>query len=271
MTAIWRGGGAGIGALASAVIVALTLGMPVQAGQKLYDMEPFLRESQARLDRLGLPRVSPPPATAGQFPTGATPNPRLAEAVRARAPRRPRFISELVVGGWLHAPEEGNNEANTYDFNLEIISRRVTLWESGNRFAAFLLSPRLILGGSINNENETHTVYLGMNWAYRFDNGLFASFSFGPTYHTGNLEQKRVRCTGKCSSSDNTTPVNTGDVTLGSPILFRQSLDVGYRMGVHGVSVFAAHISNGGFDDDNDGLNFVGLRYFFSMDPEFRK
>lgn len=277
MTAIWGSSRTGIGALASAAVVALTVGLPAQAGQKLYDMDSLLRQSEARLDRLGIPRGSSPPATAGQIPGRAKPRPPMAELERVPVPRRPApanrpsFISELVVGGWLHAPEEGNNEANTYDFNLEIISRRITLLESGNRFAAFFLSPRLILGGSINNENETHTAYLGVNWAYQFDNGLFASFSFGPTYHTGNLEQERVRCSGVCSSPDNTTPVNTGDVTLGSPILFRESLDVGYRVGAHGVSVFAAHISNAGFDDDNDGLNFVGLRYSFALDHGRRK
>ena len=56
-------------------------------------------------------------------------------------------------------------------------------------------------------------------------------------------------------------------VTLGSRVLFRESLAMGYRFSRrHSVSFYAAHMSNGGLADDNDGMNFVGIRYGYSLE-----
>jgi len=201
--------------------------------------------------------------------------PAVASAEKPKVPDRGNhdhpFISEMVVGGWLHDPGEQNGESNTWDFNIEILFRKLTLYDAGNRFVKFLLSPRPSIGGSINNENETHTAYLGMNWAYQFRNGLFLSFFLGGTYHTGNKEQATRQCAvGEgCSLPGNRAFVPTGKPKLGSQFLFREGLDVGYRFGRHGVPVFASHLSNAGIDNDNDGMNFVGVRYSFSMDSEF--
>jgi hypothetical protein len=180
------------------------------------------------------------------------------------------FISEIVVGGFVHDPGQDNNEANTADLNLEIIFRKVTLLTFENRYLRFLFSPNPVFGGTINSDNETHTAYLAMNWQHRFESDWFVAGSFGLTVHTGNLDQAEEDCPAGsfCSLPGNRRFVNTGDVTLGSRILFRESIEFGYWVAErHGVSIYVAHMSNASlFDEDNDGMNFVGLRYRYSFD-----
>jgi len=109
-----------------------------------------------------------------------------------------------------------------------------------------------------------------MNWQYRFESDWFVAGSFGFTYHTGNLDQAEENCPvgTTCSLPGNRRFVDTGDVTLGSRILFRESLEVGYWVAErHGLSVYFAHMSNASiFDEDNDGMNFLGLRYRYAFD-----
>lgn len=260
----------------------------VVAGSRLYNMDRFLSEphpfGQVQ------PIVSPPPpfessvplpgssytpvsriqsraARSAQTPGTAAP---LKEQSTARNGKSKSWVSEIVVGGWIHDPGAGNTESDTWDLNLEIIFRKVEFLSFENRYLRFLFTPHPIFGGSVNNEDETHTAYLGMNWQYDFDNGLFVAGSLALAYHTGNLDQAEEQCpaTTTCSLPGNRQFVNTGEVTLGSRILFRESLEFGYRLKQrHGISLYIAHMSNGGIlDDDNDGMNFAGLRYRYSFD-----
>ena len=184
--------------------------------------------------------------------------------------RESSIISEVIVAGLWHDPGQDNNESNTWDLNAEIIFDKITYFQPDNRYLRFFVTPRPFIGGSLNNEGETHTVYTGLNWMYQFENNLFIAGTFGFTYHTGNLEQEERQCApGEgCTLPGNRAFVDNGEVTLGSRILFRESIDIGYRFyDRHGISIFAAHISNGSlFDEDNDGMNFVGLRYSYSFD-----
>ena len=127
-----------------------------------------------------------------------------------------------------------------------------------------------MIGGTVNHKNETHTLYSGLNWQHQFENRFFVGGSFGLAVHTGNLEQEERQCVAPevCSLLGNRAFVDTGKVTLGSRILFRESIEAGYRIaGRHGVSVYFAHMSNASwFDEDNDGMNFVGLRYRYAFD-----
>ena len=179
-------------------------------------------------------------------------------------------VSEIVIGGWYHDPGQDNNESNTYDLNAEIIFAKLRFFRPSNPIAAFLLAPRPMIGASLNNENETHTFYGGLNWMYRFDNNVFIATSFGLTYHTGNLDQAERQCAPgeNCALPGNRAYVHTGKVRLGARILFRESIDIGYRFrGGHGLSIYGAHISNGEIlGDDNDGMNFLGVRYSYAFD-----
>ena len=156
------------------------------------------------------------------------------------------------------------------DLNLEIIFQNVTFVDFENRFLRGLFSPRPFIGGTYNNEGKTHTAYAGLNWGYQFRSGIFIALGLGMAYHTGNLHQATYQCPpgGGCSLPGNRAYVNTGEPSLGSEVLFREGLDIGYRFyGGHGISLYAAHISNAGvIDHDNDGMNFVGVRYSYSFD-----
>lgn len=237
--------------------------------------------SQYRLS-IPTPIGSPSPIYAPRRPAGLAQAPAAQRSVgsndgRSTAQQRPvaetgsrSWISELVAGGFVHDPGQDNNEANTFDLNLEIIFRKVTLLSFENRYLRFFFSPNPILGGTINSDNETHTVYLGLNWQHRFENDIFLGGSFGFTYHTGNLDQAEEDCPAgtTCSLPGNRRFVDTGDVTLGSRILFRESIEMGYWFAQrHALSIYFAHMSNASlFDEDNDGMNFVGLRYRYSLD-----
>jgi hypothetical protein len=125
-------------------------------------------------------------------------------------------------------------------------------------------------GGSLNNENETHTAYFGFNWQHQFESNLFVAGSFGFAYHTGNIDRAERSCVlgDSCLLPGNRTHFDNGEVVLGARILFRESLEIGYRIAQrHGLSVYVAHMSNASlFDEDIDGMNFVGLRYRYAFD-----
>lgn len=302
-------GAAGLRAICGIVIglALLADGGSAAAGSRLYDMNRLLSQphpyqtqrsvapvpraasrntvplpgSQYRLNAIAPPGNASPayrsmrPVVSPSVPVG----PVLARSASAKMPARPlvqagnsrrSVISELVAGGFVHDPGQDNNEANTFDLNLEIIFRKVAFADFENRYLRFLFSPNPVLGGTINSDNETHTVYLALNWQHRFENDIFIGGSFGFTYHTGNLDQAEEDCPAgtTCSLPGNRRFVDTGDVTLGSRILFRESVEFGYWFAQrHGVSIYFAHMSNASlFDEDNDGMNFVGLRYRYSFD-----
>ncbi len=231
------------------LIVATVCSADAAAGQKLYDMSIFLRHDR------GAPVAQPKPVSSPAWTSAPLPT---------RTAGRPRdqlnsgiadIFSELVIGFWRHDPEQDNNESDTLDLNAEIIFRKVRFFELENPIADFLLSPRPLIGGSVNNKNKTHTAYAALNWRYIFGNNVFIAGSFGFTYHTGNLQRQ----------DDEPFDGPPFEVTLGSRFLFRESIAMGYRFADrHSVSLYAAHMSNGVLDDDNDGMNFVGIRYGYS-------
>ena len=256
-------------------ITLLSFPSAAGAGQKSYSFDAFFRESETRLDRLGVTHGN---GTQGNGPVARSPGVAAAKVVKRPVVKRdsPRsrqsMISELIGGVWSHDPGETNEESDSWDFNGEIIFNKVRLFGASNRFLKFLAEPRPVIGGSINSQGKTHTVYTGFSWAKQFQNGLFFNFFLGGTYHTGNLEQATRQCAvGEgCSLAGNRAYIDAREPTLGSAVLFREGLDLGYRLGAHGVSIFASHISNAGLDNDNDGINFVGMRYSFAFDRYFR-
>jgi lipid A 3-O-deacylase len=256
------------------VVAVLALPSTGQAGRRLYDFGVFLGGDKDRLNRSEPLPARAPVARAQRAPlpaTSASGQRRKSEAPRARQGNRP-IISELIGGAWIHDPGENNRESDSLDFNLEIIFNRIRLFDANNRFSEFLGTPRPVVGGSVNNKGKTNTVYAGFSWAYQFETGWFFNLAIGGVYHTGNLEQATRQCAAGegCSLPGNRAFVNAREPTLGSAILFREGLDLGYRFGPHGVSIYASHISNAGLDNDNDGINFIGMRYSFAFDRDFR-
>ena len=52
---------------------------------------------------------------------------------------------------------------------------------------------------------------------------------------------------------------------LGSKVLFRAAVGIGYRFGKHRVSVIFDHVSNGKLNEYNPGLNVYGIRYGYQF------
>jgi lipid A 3-O-deacylase len=106
-------------------------------------------------------------------------------------------------------------------------------------------SPRPQIGLNANTAGDTSQAYLGLSWQWDFWRNWFAGFSFGGAVHTGKTE---------------TTDLKRKE--LGCRVLFRESLEFGYRLtSKHGLSLFADHISNGKLCKNNEGLENFGLRY----------
>ncbi len=177
-------------------------------------------------------------------------------------------VVEIKGGVLVHDVARDHNESNSIDVNAEIVIRGNDLFEFDNGILNFVFNPRVNFGGSINARGETHRAYAGFDWQYLFESGFFAGASFGAVGHTGNLHQKTRACApGEgCSLPGNRAFVATGDPSLGSRVLIREAVELGYRFesGVS-VSVFGAHMSNAGLASDNDGMDFVGARIGYAL------
>ncbi len=177
-------------------------------------------------------------------------------------------LVEMKGGVIAHDVTEKGNHSNSVDLNLELAFANTKPFDFGHAAVNFVLNPRAIIGGSINLEGDTHQAYVAFDWLYQFDSGIFVEGSFGALGHTGNLEQKTVACSpgAGCSGPGNTLYVDTGEPSLGFPVLFREHIELGYRMdNGWAVSVLGAHISNGGLSTNNDGMDFVGLRVGYTF------
>jgi len=174
-----------------------------------------------------------------------------------------------VKGGvWAHDVTNNNNQSYSIDLNLELAFEATNPLDFRNSTLNFILNPRGIVGGVFNVEGDTHQAYVALDWMYQFENGMFVEGSFGGVGHTGNLTQATEACPAgtTCSLAGNRRYLDTGEPTLGSSILFREHAEVGYRMDSGWtVSVLGAHMSNAGLDGDNDGMDFIGLRFGFDF------
>jgi lipid A 3-O-deacylase len=137
----------------------------------------------------------------------------------------------------------GSRKEDGADLNLE-------LRFGSPEFLAAIGAPRPHLGVHGNLAGDTSQLYFGLTWSFmlwRTDggDGLFLDASLGGSAHNGDLDSNR-----------------TDRKDLGSPVLFRESLELGYRFGeVHSISVMLDHVSNAGLADRNEGLDNVGVRY----------
>ena len=109
-------------------------------------------------------------------------------------------------------------------------------------------APRPHLGGTVSTSGDTSQIYGGLTWGIELLDGITLDGSAGLMAHNGN-----------------TGAFDPDRRSLGSRVLFRFSLEAGYRFAEHhGISLYASHSSHAGwFDDDNAGLEDVGVRYHY--------
>jgi hypothetical protein len=115
----------------------------------------------------------------------------------------------------------------------------------------WLVQPRFTIGGQINTAGETNQAYFGATWGWRLasdifmpNDGFVVGFFFGPGFNDGQI--------------DGANPARKG---LGSHVLFREALDLGYEINrTYTISLFVDHISNGGLARLNQSINDIGVR-----------
>ncbi|MEX2642726.1 MAG: acyloxyacyl hydrolase [Acetobacterales bacterium] len=106
-------------------------------------------------------------------------------------------------------------------------------------------SPRPTAGVSINTRGDTSAAFAGLTWDVDIAGPVFVSLFLGGGVHNGER--------------DSNEPDKRN---LGCRALFRESLEIGWRLG-NGDAVALAldHMSNAGLCDENDGVENLGLKY----------
>jgi hypothetical protein len=119
-------------------------------------------------------------------------------------------------------------------------------------YLRFAVQPRPTLGALVNTAGATNQVYFGATWSWLLasnvlnpGDGFTFGIFFGPGFNDGNIG-----------------PPRPDRKALGSHVLFREALELGYRITPrYEVSVYVDHVSNAGFARFNQSLNELGGRF----------
>ena len=224
----------------------------------LYDMDAFLSESHPFASPSEPLYFSTPSAqhTVGGSVKFAQPttSPLPNEPVVASSKRKGKwgFVSEVRGGILKHAVAFGNDaKEKGVDGNIEVLFISPDMFE-------IIWSPRPHLGASFNaSDDDTDQIYAGLTWEWEPFASMFVDFGFGFTVHNGNLSNDN----GTMGAVPN--PDETRRREFGCEVLFRESLEVGYRFNwTHSLSLLWDHISHGGLcNSENEGMDNAGLRY----------
>jgi lipid A 3-O-deacylase len=195
-------------------------------------------------------------AAAAQTAVSASPAgpERLAPATQTAqaqpAPSGVKILDEAKLGFLLHdVGVGGHHKEPGYDVNLEMLFASPEIFK-------ILWSPRPHVGTDINTDGRTTSYYAGLTWGGVFyrpnvfvGDGFFAYLALGGAVHDGKLST--------------TDPQRK---SLGSHVLFREGLDVGYQLSpALSVAGFIDHISNANLANRNEGLTNGGMRVGFKF------
>ncbi len=212
----------------------------------VYDMSrflnqphPFAKAQSAPRPNLGGRTVRAPANPQSDAPPPAAHIPAKPVEFSSPPPAKGNILSEIRIGAlWHDQGPFSHKKEQGYDGNLEVLF-------TSPDFLKKIWAPRPHIGMSLNSASDTNQAYLGLTWEWMFLGNYFANFSLGGAYHDGYkvtdlLDRKSLGCT----------------------ILFRESLDFGYRFGgVHSIMAHLDHISNAKLCSTNEGLESVGIRY----------
>jgi lipid A 3-O-deacylase len=170
----------------------------------------------------------------------------FSEMASAQAP----FIDELKIGGLAHdVTLLGRHVETGEDINIEALFTSPTL-------LAVIGSPRPHLGADINVEGNTSDVYTGLTWGWTLLHGVFTPID--GIFVNGSL--------GGALQDGYEDSAPPGRKRLGSPVLFRESVELGYQVNpLISVSAFVDHISNANLAPRNAGITSVGGRVGFKF------
>lgn len=148
-------------------------------------------------------------------------------------------VSELRLGVFDHDVSFlGHGKESGADLNAEVLFRSPAFLEA-------IWAPRPHLGISVNTAGDTSQAYAGLTWTYEPIKWLFIDFSLGGTIHDGKLSYSGL-----------------DRKELGSRVLFRESLSLGFRIDErNSISIAFDHESNANLASQNEGLNNLGIRW----------
>jgi len=227
----------------TAALVLLVLPVAAAAQTPVAGTTPAVTVGTARPVGAG----AAPTAVAGPAGTPSTgalavgePQPPL-----AALPAPIRFVNEVKIGVLANdiAFLGRHVEAGT-DVNLELLFDSPALLK-------VIGSPRPDLGMTINSAGETQRGYAGLTWGVtlihsllRPDDGIFLNGSLGGAYQDGYTNSPAPQ-----------------RKELGSPVLFRESIELGYQATAKlSLSAFIEHMSNADLAPHNDGMTDAGAR-----------
>ncbi len=192
------------------------------------------------------PAYTPQPAPVPPRVAAAAAPPLPAMTAAApQAPILPFGLSEVRLGVVDHdGGVFGRSEERGIDVTLEA------------RFAPFawgfwetIWRPRPHVGMNVNTAGFTSSVYLGLTWDWTIWGPVFGSFAFGGALHNGETS---------------TTDLDRKE--LGSRVLFRGALELGYRfLERHALALRLDHMSNASLTDKNEGMDTLGIVYGYSF------
>ncbi len=173
----------------------------------------------------------------------------------AAAPAQNLTYSEVKLGILAHDVHFLGGKEHGVDINPEIIlqSPFSDAWAASLPWYLYWMAqPRPTLGGEINTSGFTDQAYFGATWTWQLasnllrpDDGIALSYFFGPSFNDGDI-------IGRAPNRK----------SLGSHVLFREALELGYRINpVYQISGFVDHVSNGGLAKQNQSINDVGVRF----------
>ncbi|HEY1796800.1 MAG TPA: acyloxyacyl hydrolase [Stellaceae bacterium] len=167
-------------------------------------------------------------------------------AASAQAP----LIDELKVGGLAHdVTLLGRHVEAGADINVEALFTSPTL-------LAIIGSPRPHFGADINTAGNTSDIYTGLTWGWTLFHGVFTPID--GIFVNGSL--------GGALQDGYEDSAPPGRKRLGSPVLFRESAELGYQINpLVSVSAFVDHISNANLAPRNAGITSVGGRLGFKF------
>ena len=161
-----------------------------------------------------------------------------------------KIVDEVKIGILAHDITLGGQGVESgADFNGEVLF-------SSPRFLDIIGAPRPHLGVSINSDGNTDQAYFGLTWGLTIFHRIAGQGDALTIYGSlgGALQD---------GYTDNAPP---GRKNLGSVILFRESIELGYQVTeVTSVSAIVDHISNANLANRNAGITSAGARVGFKF------
>jgi hypothetical protein len=162
--------------------------------------------------------------------------------------------SEVKFGILAHDVHFLGGKEHGVDLNPEILLQSPVsdAWAAGFPwYLRWMVQPRPTLGGEFNTSGFTNQYYLGATWTWQLasdvlrpGDGLTFGIFFGAGFNDGDI-----------------LATKPNRKSLGSHVLFREALEVGYRITpVYQISGFVDHVSNAGFAKQNQSINDFGVR-----------